>query len=222
MSVSNDALMTGGNGVGGQDQNATSATTVTTTGITVGASATLLVSCFVWQSNSSIDPSSRTCTWNGVSMTERSTILQTVSATDLRVSIFTLVSPASGAKSLTGNWTGATDVYMSAASFNGTDTVTGINASDNVTASAATQITVTSDTSGATFAVFGVNGNVPTVNFVQVFAEAPLNPGGGASYQLGGTSNIHTFTGGAGTIQALAGIHIISGATAGNIAWVKA
>jgi hypothetical protein len=73
-------------------------------------------------------------------------------------------------------------------------------------------ITVTSDTSGATLAVFGVNGSTPTMNFSKVFDNAPLDPGGGSSYTIGGTSNIHTFTGAGGTVQALAGVHIIAAA----------
>lgn len=225
MAVAFDANMTAGNGVGGKDQNATGVTTVTSsTAITVGAAATLLVVTITWGSGASVDATIRTCTWNGVSMTEGPTVGVTDGgAHRARASIFTLVSPASGAKTLTGAWTGSCDVYMSATSFTGTDTVTGIQASDSITATATTTITPTSDANGATVGCFAVDGGAPTTNFNQIYAEAPFAPGGGASYQLGGASNAHTFTGAGGTIQALAAVHIIAAAaTAGNIAWVKA
>lgn len=220
MSVAFDANMTAGNGTGGLDQNATGVTSVTTsTAITVGALATLLAVAPTWGSGASVDPTARTCTWNGVSMTEGPTVGVTDGGTHReRASIFTLVSPASGANALTLSWTGACDVYMPATSFTGTDTVTGIQTSDSITATAATTITPTSDANGATLACFAVDGGTPTTNFNQIYAEAPFAPGGGASYQLGGASNAHTFTGAGGTIQALAAVHIIAGsAAAGGI-----
>jgi hypothetical protein len=223
MAVAFDASMTAGNSTDGLNQQVSNSATISSSGgITVGGSASLLVAVFVWQDNLSTDILARSATWNATPMTEGPTILQTTGTNNLRVSIFTLVSPASGAKILAGAWTNLSDCYMSAASYTGTDTVTGIKVADSVTASGTTTITVTSSTDGATVAVFGVNGNVPTVNFNKIFAEAPLNPGGGASYQIGGTSNAHTFTGGGGTIQSLAGVHIITGGAASNqLMWVK-
>jgi hypothetical protein len=211
MAVAFDSQMTGGNGAGGQDQNIAGALAISSTGLTIIA-ASILVAVFVWQDNASNDQLSRTATWNGVSMSERATISQVSGATFLRVSIFTLVSPVSGNHALAGAWLGASDCYMSGAGFTGTDTSVGINPADSTTASGTTSIPVTSDLTGATVAVFGANGNPPTVNFNQIFSEAPLNPGGGASYQLSGTTNNHTFTGAGGTLQALAGIHIIAAA----------
>lgn len=210
MAVAFDASMTTGNSADGLNQQAAAAVAISSTGITVGALATLLVVVFEWQ-NSIADVTGRTATWNGVPMVERATVVSTSGGVFNRVSTFTLVNPASGAQTLAGGWTTASDCYMSAVSFTGTDTVTGVNAADNTTATNVTTITVPSDASGATVAVFGVNGATPTVNFNKIFAEAPLNPGGGASYQLGGASNAHTFTGGGGTIQALAGVHVIAG-----------
>src|SRR6267142_3323532 len=110
-----------------------------------------------------------------------------VNSSVIEVAIFTLVSPASGAKTLAGSWTTSADCYMSAASFSGTDLVTGIKVSDNITATNTTTITVTSTTDGATVACFGVDGGAPTVNFTKIYSEAPLGPGGGASFTLGGT-----------------------------------
>ena len=211
MAVAFDASMTGGNSSDGLDQNVSAATSISSTGMTTGGSASLLVAVFEWQ-NSTADITGRSSTWNSVSSTEGPSILQTSGARRNRVSIFTLVSPASGNKTLAGAWTTASDCYMSCASFTGTDTTTGIQTADSTTASGTTTITVTSDANGATVAVFGVDGATPTVNFTKIFAEAPLNPGGGASYTLGGTSNGHTFTGAGGTIQSLAGVHVIAAA----------
>jgi len=102
---------------------------------------------------------------------------------------------------------------MSAVSFKGTDTVTGINAGDSTSIANNTSLTVTSTTDGATVANFAVNGATPTLNFTKIWAESPLQPGGGGHYALGGTSNVHTATGAGGTVQAFVGVHVISGAT---------
>jgi hypothetical protein len=209
MAVAFDAKMTGGNGTGGLDQTVSGATSISSTGMTVGASASLLLGLAVWQDNLSTDITSRSMTWDSVSMSEEVTILQTTGTNNLRVSIFKLLAPNAGNKTLAGAWTNTADCYVSAISYTGTDIVTGIYVAHSVTASGTTQITVTSDASGATVAVFGVNGNAPTTNFNTIFSDAPFNPGGGGSYQIAGTSNIHTFTGGGGTIQALAGVHVI-------------
>lgn len=209
-----DANMTGGNGAGGLDQNAAAATSVTTSSaMIVGALATLLIVTLAWGSSTSVDPSSRTCTWDGVAMIEGPTGVVTSGGRSERASIFYLVNPAPGTKTLTAAWAGACDVYMSATSFSGTDAVTGIKVADSVTATATTTITITSDATGLTVAVFCVDGAAPTTNFNAIYSEAPLTPGGGASYQLGGASNAHTFIGAGGTIQILAGVHVIAAAT---------
>lgn len=208
MAVTFDAKMTSGNSADGLNQQASAAVSISSTGMTVGT-ATLLVGVIVLQGN----PSGIAMTWNSVAMTQQ--IAHTVAAT-ATVAIFTLINPTSGNKTLAASWSGAVDCYMSCASFAGTDTVTGVNASDNITADDATTITVTSSSDGATVAVFGVDGAAPTVNFTKIFSTAPLNPGGGASYQLSGTSNAHTFTGAGGTHQSLAGVHIIAAAGGGS------
>lgn len=214
MAVGFDAKMTGGNGAGGTFAQVAAALSLSDSGMTVGAGATLLLAVAVWQDNASTDPTSRAITWGGVSMTERSTVLASTGTERVRVSVFRLVSPASGNKALAATWATATcDFYMSCASFTGTDTATGTNDADDVTTTNVTTINVTSDATGATLALFGVNGAAPTLNFNAIFTAAPLNPGGGASYQLGGSSNGHTFTGAGGTIQALAGVHILASGT---------
>lgn len=213
MAVAFDAKMTGGNGTGGLCNNVTGATTNSIApGITVGASATILVVPIVWQDNFAAGPLLRTMTWDGVSMTEKQTSLQVLAgAVSIRSSIWTLDNPNTGAKTLTCSWTNASDCYMGAVSF------TGANGVDNLTtASNATTITITSTTDGATVAVFVVDGNAPTTNFNQLFSDAPFAPGGGASYQLGGTSNAHTFTGGGGTGQELNGVHVIASGGGGG------
>jgi hypothetical protein len=120
------------------------------------------------------------------------------------------VNPNPGTLTLSGGWTTTADGYIGAVSFKSTDTVTGINAAHTVSASNQANLAVTSDANGATVVVFGVNGSLPTLNFNKIWDNAPLDPGGGSSYQLGGTSNDHTFTGAGGSNSSIAGIHIIS------------
>jgi hypothetical protein len=207
MAVSLDALMTAGDSSDGDCLQGDNVTSKSGTGITVGALATLIIVPIVIQAAGGT-VSNLAVTWNSVSMTLGPIV--TNGAGLPTVAIFSLVNPAAGALTLASSWTTTADIYMGAASFNGTDTVTGIRVADSTTANNVTQITVTSDADGATLAVFGVNGSIPTLNFSKVFDNAPLDPGGGSSYTLGGSSNIHTFTGAGGTTQALAGVHIIA------------
>lgn len=217
MAVALDAKMAAGNSSDGFNQEATAATSISSTGITVGGSASLLLAFFSWGAGvGGTPPSSPAATWNAGGMTAGPTVTHSAGGAFSMVAIFYKISPAFGANTLAGSWGNANDCYMSAASFTGTDTSTGINVSDSTTATGVTTLTITSDANGATLAVFAVNGSTPTVNFNKIFAEAPLNPGGGASYQLGGSSNGHTFTGAGGTVQALAGVHIIAAGAGGG------
>lgn len=211
MAVALDAAMAAGNSSDGLNQEASNTTSISSTGITVGASASLLIVPVVLEkgSGSTTVPTSLAATWNGTSMALGPSVTDTNSDA-VTVAIFSLVNPAAGAKTLQVTWANSMDCYMSAVSFTGTDTVTGIQSTDNTTATRTTSITVPSSADGATVAVFGVNGAAPTVNFNKIFSEAPLSPGGGASYQLAGASNAHTFTGAGGTAQALAGVHVIA------------
>lgn len=203
--VAFDAKMTAGNSADGFNQQASSVTSISSTGITVGASATLLAVPFVIQ-GAAVQPSGVTGTWNGSALT-----LQVFAVSDkVTAGIATIVNPAAGANTLALAWTNTGDCYMGAVSFTGTDTSTGVNVADNTTTTQTTAITVTSSADGATVAVFGVNGSTPTVDQTKLWAEAPLNPGGGASYALGGASNTHNFTGAGGSLQALAGVHVIA------------
>jgi hypothetical protein len=218
MAVAIDATMTGGNSPDGLNQEASGTTSISSTGITVGASATGLVAALVWQdpvAGTGSAPATRAVTWNGVAMTEAAFVTSSVIHT-VSVGIYVLANPAAGAQTLSATWTNTQDAYLSAVSFTGTDTSTVVNATDSTTTTQTTSITVTSDTNGATVAVFGVDGSAPTVNFTKIFSDAPLAPGGGASYTLGGTSNGHTFTGSGGGTQALAGVHVIAGAGGGG------
>lgn len=124
--------------------------------------------------------------------------------------VFYKINPVTGNQTLSASWTNSNDCYMSCASFTGTDVSTGINTTDNATASATHSINVTSDSTGATVAAFGCNGADPTVTQTEIFSTAPLNPGGGASYAIGGTTNTHTFTEASSSFQALAGVHVLT------------
>lgn len=214
MAVGFDAKMTAGNSADGLNQQVSAATTITsTTGMTVGASASLLIIVLALQNTSTV--TNVAATWNGVSATLRSTV-SVASSNRQVVAILRLLAPASGTRSLQATWTSAADCYMSCISFTGTDTTTGTQDTDDRTATNTTSITVPSSTDGATVAVFCTDGSTPTMNFTKIWAEAPLAPGGGGSYQLAGTSNAHTFTGAGGTAQALAGVHVIAAAGGGG------
>lgn len=212
--VAFDASITTGNSADGLNQQASSASSISSTGITVGGSATLLVVVAYFQSGSSTI-SSLAGTWNGTALTVAK---QQNGGTGPGTSaILYLVSPASGANTLQLTWTTVADVYMSAVSFTGSDTTTPLVTADTVGGNSGTTVTVTSDTSGATVASWGINGSTPTVNFTKIYAEAPLAPGAGASYTLGGTSNGHTFTGAGGTTPAWAGVHIQAASGGGGL-----
>lgn len=213
MAVAFDAKMTGGNGTSGACQKVSSSTSISSTGMTVGGSATLLVGILCWQNSTS---GTRSMTWNGTSMTEAVHI----SGGNQETSIFTLVNPASGNNTLAASWTTSVDCYMSCISFTGTDTSTGIEAGDSVASTTGTTVSIPSTSDGATVASWTGNGAAPTTNFTQIFAQGDLNPGSAASYTTGGSLNAHTFTGG-GTTRAWAGVHVIAGAGGGGGSTVK-
>lgn len=219
MAVAFDADMTGGNSADGENQIAAATATISSTGMTVGASATLLIGMLSWGAQRP-GPTSPTMTWDGVSMTLQPSVTRDNGSNTVSVAIFTLANPAIGNKTLAAAWTNTLDVYMGAVSFTGAN---GVNASDNVTATDATSINVNTGVGDATVAIFLTNGSTPTMNQTTIWGESSLQPGGGGSYALGGSgSNSHTFTGAGGTIQALAGIHILSATAANQLAWVKA
>lgn len=217
MAVALDALFTGGDADSGRCQNANDATTCSDTdGITVGASATLLVAVAHLQGLSDGNgPTSITATWNGTGSTGSHSVQNSSGRQNTSV-IFWWNAPATGAKTLTISWSNGCDCYMSAASFTGTHATTPVVTADNASTTASTTVTVTSGADDATLAIWGTNGADPTVNFNEIFSQAPLDPGGGASYQLAGSSNGHTFTGAGGTTPAGAGIHIAAAAAAGT------
>lgn len=207
MAVGFDAKMTAGNQT--TLETASAASSISSTGMTIGGSATLLIAVLVLGTNAT-NPTGISMTWNSVSMTAGPSITAGPAAR-VTATVFYLVNPTTGNKTLAGAWTGAKDAYMSCASFTGTDTTTGVQAADNTTASGTTSIAVPTDSSGATVACFVCDGSTPTITQTTIFAYAALNPGGGASYALGGTTtNTHSFTGAGGSAQALAGVHIIA------------
>jgi len=207
MAVAFDAAMTAGNATDTQTASAT--TSISSTGMTIGGSANLLVVLVLWSGS----VTSRAFTWNSVSMTEAVYIN---GASSTAAGIYYLANPATGNKTLAGSWTTSRDCYMGCVSFTGADTTTPIVGADTVSGNTGTTVTVTSTTDGATAAVWGTNGSTPTVNFNKVWDESSLNPGGAGSYQLAGTSNGHTFTGAGGTSPAWAGVHVQAAAAGGT------
>lgn len=209
MAVAFDAKFASASGAAGDTVEGTGVTSISTTKLTIGGSATFLVVFCAWHLNAT----ARSATWNGVSMTEALSSEHSFT----RSSIFILVNPATGNHTLAISWTTSCDVYVGAASFTGTDTSTGYNSADNatVTTDDPVTVTVTSTTDGATVAMENTNGNFPTMNFTQIFKDNPLSHGAGGSYTLGGTSNGHTFSGQGGNDTNSIGIHIIAGSGGG-------
>ena len=208
MAVTFDAKMTAGNGTGGTyAEISTGGTTISSTGMTVGGSATLLVVTLVF-GQFVASPSSITAKWNSVSMTAGP--VSGVSG-HTETAIFYLVNPTIGNNTLTASWTTTAQCYMSAVSFTGTDTTTPVITSDNATTTDATSLTVTSTSDGATVASYADDtATVPSANFTTIYAASDLLDNAAASYQLGGTSNVHTFTATVQTVSVLAGIHIVA------------
>lgn len=207
--------MTGGNGGSGNSQQASGATSISSTGMTVGGSATCLIVMITWQAPSSdVTPTSRSVTWNGVAMTEQ-VFVHSTGSTAQSVGIYSLVNPATGNKTLAASWTNTLDCYMSAVSFTGTDTTTPVVTAHNTSNTNATSITVTSTTTGATVAASSKDAGNPTMTQTAIWANSPFSQGSGGSYAIGGTSNNHsfTYTGGTAAAQAQAGVHIQAPAT---------
>lgn len=221
MAVAFDAKTVAGNGPvdGTCDWRGSEGTSYTPGNhLTVAASATFLVVNALWGwAGTGTGPTSRGITWNGVSMAEAVTQTSNDGTNSQRASIFVLLAPTSGTQVLAASWTGNSDMYISGISFTGTDTNTGYKSADNVTGSAGTTVTITSSSDGATVAHWAGNGNTPTLNFNECYKEDSDGPGSGATYQLAGASNAHTFTGGGATID-FVGIHIIAPAAGGFVA----
>ena len=216
MAVGFDAKMTGGNGGGGTYQYSSVVNTAgSSTGMTVGVGATLLVAILDLGGNNTT-PGALACTWNGVSMNLACSIYTTTSI-GAGAALFTLVNPASGNKTLAASWTESLGCQfnLSSLSFTGTDTVTGYNSADNVTGIATSgnqSIAVNTDANGATVATINCYSSGLTVNsLTQIFAGSPTNDNGAASYGVGGSgTNTHTFNVTGATAEAWAGIHIIA------------
>jgi hypothetical protein len=198
MAVAFDAKMTGGNGVGGTYAEGASA--IALSGMTAGVSATCLVVTIHWVSA----VTSPSCTWAAQTMTLAGPATSTV-----ETAIFWVTNPTTGAQNITPTWTGGGTAYVSAVSFTGTDTTTAVKAADNITATAVEQIAVTSGLNDATVAAYTNDGTPPATNFNSIFVGSDLSQNGAASYQLGGSSNTHTFGSGGGN-RALVGVHVVA------------
>ncbi len=212
MSVSVDAVMTTGNGVGGAyAELATAGELITSSGMTVGSGATLLVVMILLGNTVAQTP---VVTWDGVSMTVGPILLCITGV--VQAAIFTLVNPHVGNKTLSASWsTGNATCYMSAISFKGTDTITGINSTDSTSGSNVASLTVTSSTDGATVATYINDTNTTGApNFTAIFQATDLGGSpqfmvGYGNYKLGGTSNIHTFASATEDV-AIVGVHVIA------------
>ena len=222
MSVALDALMTEGNGTSVQ-YNTSAASSLSSTGMTVGSSATLLVAIVELSEGGTTLATAIGCTWNGVAMNQA--VLSNYTNTDTnQCVIFTLTSAnglVSGNKTLAASWSSSLmGCYLSALSFTGTDTVTGYKSADNVasgsSATGTNSIAVNTTSTEATLVAISNNGpGVQTAsNQTQIFSSGGSIPNGCASYALGGSgTNTHSFTTSAATVRSWAGIHILAAAT---------
>jgi hypothetical protein len=209
MTVAFDAKTSSSNGV---DQFSGVTSTGNITSMTIGGSGTLLIVMACWDTK----VTGRSCTWNSVSMTEQ--VLAASASGSRQTGIYTLVSPATGNKNLALSWTGSSQCYVSAISFTGTDTSTGVNAADNASANgtSVTSLSVNTSTSGATLvAACAFGGDGTPQNQTAIWHDNGLNASAGGSYALGGSgTNNHSFSSLTGTANAFAGVHILSSATA--------
>jgi hypothetical protein len=216
MAVTLNAVMTGGNQ---SDTHAVSNTTsLSTTGLTIAAGTDRgLIVVLNWQKNFAA-PSSRSVTWNSVSLTERAFVTANGGSSDEHVAIYVLANPATGAQTLAASWSGSLDCYCSAIAFNGTDQTTVINTANTVTQNAGLTIDVTGTADGATVATHLRNGSEPTgagTGNTLLWAYDALDPGGGGGYRVGlGGTNTFDFNNGSntGTARATAAVNVIASA----------
>lgn len=199
--VSLNALTTSGNSSDGKCQQASGATTITLTGITVAAGSNRrLFAVLVW------DNSQTTRTLTALVGGSPSAMTEEVYATfNKAVGIYSIANPDTGAQSIVASFDNTSDVYLSAICFNG---VASVNGADDIIESD-NSIIINSGANDATLSVIGTDNGDPTSSKTRFFANSPLGPGGGADYALGGVTNTHTW-GNAGTAQTCIGIHIVA------------
>lgn len=214
MAVAFDARMETGNAADGFSAQVSGGTTISSTGITVGSGATLLVVVAHFQSPL-VSISSLSGTWNGDALTPVGQADHSFVVSCDTSAILVRANPTAGGNTLALSWTTAADCYLSAVSFTGSSVTPGFESTDTQTGTAGTTVTVPCAADDATVAVWGTNGSSPATNFTQIFSVSNLNPGAGASYALGSTSNAHTFTGAGGSQPAWVGAHVVAGAGPG-------
>lgn len=178
--------------------NAASSSAVTTisfTGLTVGAGASTLVAWF----NYTAAVSAITIKWGTQSLT------QIISAAEAGGVVFAelwgLVSPMSGNQTLTASWTTATSfVSLSAASFNGASLVGGTTTFANATSNTGTvvttgntSVTVTTASTHAVVASHSTNSlAISAVNNTEVFIDGTTIFAG--NFEVGGATATMTAT----------------------------
>jgi len=212
--VSVDATMTTGNcstdcTPTGHAQEASSSASITSTGMTVGTGATMLLATLSMYNGSGNSITSIACTWDNAGTPQTMTLQANNQTAQSKISaIFSLANPHTGNLSLycaVQPTNALSSIYLSAISLKHA----GIAQSDNVSVASATSLAVPTSSDGASVAVFSGTSDKPTMTGTALFGDGHLNGGGGASYILGGsTSNTHSFTGqGNGSIS---GVHLVA------------
>lgn len=153
------------------------------------------------------------CTWNGVSMT---LLMQSGG-----MSVFYLLSPASGANTLTASWTTSRGWCLGIACFTGASAplIAGVVTNSGTSTAPATGAISGGANDGYLGIAMSATGAV-TVNPSTSIYRDNTNVGTGISYALGGTSASFTFTLGTSVPWNTAGIDIPA-ISVGGIGWVN-
>lgn len=205
--VAFDVKMTAGNAgtPSGSTAQVSAATTLSTTGLTLGSSATCLA-VLVGMQGSTVLPTGLSGTWNGVSMT----VLGTDVSSSILGGILFLTNPATGNHTLALSWTNSADVYVQAGSFTTTNTTTCMTSFVSTHTASSTTLGVSSSANDADVGSFIANGGRPTMNFTSLGVEDDLNPGGGSQYHLnGGPTDTFSFTGGGSSVVVIVGGRVV-------------
>lgn len=202
--ITKNSSMTTGNGTHGNAQTATAVQSISSTGITIAAGSNrFLLVPIQW----SVGVTGRSVTaLKGSIATAMTEELFFTGDGGAPVAFYSLVNPDTGVQTIAASWTTAADCYMGAICLNNAASV---KSADNQTSGTGSTVTIPSSTNDATLASIVDNNGDPTSSQTLFEQESALNPGGGADYALGGTSNVHTFSN-AGTTRGTIGIHVLA------------
>jgi len=198
---------------------------VTTYTVSAGSNLFLLVGLWIFGGTSGTP----TITWDAGGTNQGMTLV-TGSPAALATAIvylYQLIAPVTGLKTLTASWVTARAGALGAIAFSGVDQVTGLVGADtkvNTGTAIGGESTgaVTSTATGATVGVCAFNGTSlsGTTFGTEVFRGGGSGTQNAMSYQLGGTSNNHTWSSPGSGSWAAMGVHVLAVA-AGAAGWAQ-